>query len=155
METGKFYFIANEYYVKFENCGLLGNKDIGTEKHGRPCFYCFRTDTFCWMIPISSKVEKYEKLYKEKMKRYKGKFDGIRFGYVNGEKRAFLVQNLCPVTEQYVEKKYRINRDTVDVVIDPKLAKELNSIVKKVLRLYKQGIKIVMTDLDQILDGLK
>ena len=42
------------------------------------------------MIPISSRIEKYEKLYNEKMQRYNGHFDGIRFGYVNGKKILFL-----------------------------------------------------------------
>ena len=154
MEVGKFYFIKNEYYAKFESYGVIGNKDIGDEKHGRPCFYCLQAENCYWMIPISSKVGKYEALYDEKMKRYKGNFDGIRFGYVNGEKRAFLIQNLCPVTDQYVEGKYKVNKNTIDVTIDTDLEKELSSIVRKVLRLYKKGIKIVLTDLDRIIEKL-
>ena len=54
------------------------------------------------MIPISSQIEKYKKLYDEKMLRYKGNFDGIRFGFVNGQERAFLIQNVCPVTDKYI-----------------------------------------------------
>ena len=132
----------------------MGNKEFDNGAHGRPCFYCFKLDGYCWMIPISSKVDKYEKLYNEKMSRYKGKFDGIRFGYVNGEKRAFLIQNLCPVTEEYIDKKYKINNDTIDVTISVELEEELNRIIRKVIRLYKKGIKIVLTDLDKILEEL-
>lgn len=64
------------------------------------------------MIPISSKVDKYKKLYTEKQERYKGNFDGIRFGFVNAKERAFLIQNACPVIEKYIDSEYRIENNT-------------------------------------------
>lgn len=156
METGYFYFIKDEYYEKFKNCGLMENKeDAILGKHGRPCYYCYEKDGLCWLIPISSRIEKYRKLYAEKMTRYNGKFDGIRFGYVNGRETAFLIQNLCPVTADYIASEYRISKNAVRVTIDRKLSEELNSIVRKALRLYfDRGVKIVLTDLDTILSGL-
>ena len=108
MITGNFYYISDDYYEKFKNCGLMGNKAEDEEgKHGRPCFYCFRQDDLYWMVPISSQIEKYKKLYHEKMERYNGKFDGIRFGYVNAQERAFLIQNMCPVTDKYIKNEYQ------------------------------------------------
>ena len=152
MVTGNFYYLKDSYYTRYSNCNLIGNKENdGDGKHDRPCFYCFEKDGMYWMIPISSQIDKYEKLYSEKMQRYNGKFDGIRFGYVNGKKRAFLIQNMCPVTLEYIEKEYRIEKDTRPVRIDEKLAKELNAIVRKVLRFYSRGIKLILTDLDTIL----
>lgn len=157
MITGNFYYINDEYYEKFDGCGLMGNKDEDEfGKHGRPCFYCFKQDGLYWMIPISSKVDKYKKLYDEKMERYNGNFDGIRFGYVNAKKRAFLIQNACPVVDKYIDSEYRIENNTRPVTIDTTLSKELNGIMRKVIRLYKnKGIKIILTDLDTILNGLK
>lgn len=156
MVTGNFYYINNDYYEKFPNCGLMGNKNEDEfGKHGRPCFYCFEQDGFYWMIPISSKVDKYKKLYDEKQERYNGNFDGIRFGFVNAKERAFLIQNACPALEKYIESEYRIENNTRPVIIDSDLAKELNGIMRKVLRLYNnKGIKIILTDLDTILKGL-
>ena len=157
MVTGNFYYINNDYYEKFQNCGLMGNKDEDEfGKHGRPCFYCFKDDGFCWMIPISSKVSKYKELYNNKQKRYNGNFDGIRFGFVNAKERAFLIQNACPVLEKYIDSEYRIENNTRPVTIDSDFAKELNGIMRKVLRLYKnKGIKIILTDLDTILKELE
>lgn len=155
MITGNFYYISDDYYKKFPNCNLMGNKvtdDFG--KHGRPCFYCFEFEGLYWMVPISSRIEKYEELYARKMQRYNGSFDGIRFGYVNGEKRAFLIQNVCPVTSNYIESEYRVDRNRIPVTIDRNLSRELNGIVRKVVRLYKRGIKITLTDLDTILSEL-
>lgn len=151
LETGKFYFIKDNYYEKFNNCNLIGNKVINGEHRGRPCFYCCEIKGYYWMIPISSKVDKYETIYNEKIRRYNGNFDGIRFGYVNGEKRAFLIQNICPITEEYIDCIYRIQNNTRDVTINNELAEELRKITRKVLRLYDKGIKIVLTDLDKIL----
>lgn len=155
MNTGCFYFIKDEYYERFPECGLMGNKDADEEgAHGRPCFYCFVEEGYFWMVPISSKTEKYLELYEDKKKRYK-EYDGLRFGYVNGKYRAFLIQNVCPVSERYVECQYMIEKNTVPVTINDKLSAEINGIVRKVIRLNKRGIQIVLTNLDYILNELK
>lgn len=91
MNTGNFYFIEDEYYKRFPNCGLMGNKDSDEDGvHGRPCFYCFQMNEYFGMVSISSNTEKYKRIYEGKIKRYK-EYDGLRFGYVNGQYRAFLI----------------------------------------------------------------
>ena len=151
LNTGNFYFIKDQYYERFPQCGLMGNKDADERgAHGRPCFYCFEADGYFWMVPISSKTSKYEALYEEKKKRYK-EYDGLRFGYVNGQYRAFLIQNVCPVTKEYIDCQYMIENNTVPVTVNKKLSAEINSLVRKVIRLNKKGIRIVLTNLDYIL----
>lgn len=155
MISGRFYYISDEYYEKFSNCNLMGNKDADENgEHGRPCFYCFEHEKYFWMIPISSQIDKFTDLYNEKMIRYNGNYDGIRFGYVNGELRAFLIQNLCPVSSKYIESEYRVNKQTVPVTINENLSRELNGIVRKVLRFHKKGIRLTLTKLDIILNEL-
>ena len=89
----------------------MGNKDSDEAGvHGRPCCYCFEMDGYFWMVPISSKTEKYKRIYEEKKKRYK-EYDGLRFGYVNGKYRAFLIQNVCPVSEEYIDRQYMIENN--------------------------------------------
>ena len=106
------------------------------------------------MVPISSKTEKYKRLYEEKKNRYK-EYDGLRFGYVNGKYRAFLIQNVCPVSEEYIDCQYMIENNTVPVTINGKLAAEINGIVRKVIRLNKRGVRIVLTNINHILNELK
>lgn len=155
MEQGKFYYITDEYYEKFYEHGIMGNKDEDEYgKHGRPCFYCFKSDDFYWMIPVSSKLSKYEELFKKKKMKYPN-YDGIRFGYVNGKKRAFLLQNICPITEQYIACEYMTNNNTVPVTVSDATARELNGIARKIIRFYRKGTKIVLTDLDYIINELK
>ena len=130
---------------KYENC---------VEGHRRPCYYCFKYENFYWMIPISSQIEKYEKIYNKKVNKYPN-YDGIRFGYVNGKKRAFLIQNICPVTEKYIDEIYTIEKGETIVTIAPELCSELNKIARKAIRLNEVGIRIVLTDLTHIIGELE
>ncbi len=96
------------------------------------------------MIPISSKVEKYERVYQKAIDRY-GFCDGISFGYILGDKKAFLVQNMLPITDKYITNIY-INKNTSNPVVIPRrLQSELNAKIRKAVRLYRRGIKIVLT----------
>ena len=99
MQSGNFYFVKDEFYEKFPNCGLMANGVSDEEgKHGRPCFYAKQIEKFFWLIPISSRVEKYQKIYEEKISKYPN-YDGIKFGYVNGKKRAF-----CKIVKHMLQK---------------------------------------------------
>lgn len=154
MTQGNFYYLTNEYYERFKDCGIMKNKDedeLG--KHGRPCYYCFVSDGFYWMIPISSQVEKYKTIFNDKIKKYPN-YDGIRFGFVNGQERAFLLQNICPTTDKYIECEYKIEKNSVSVKVSESLAKELNGVARKIIRLHKKGIKIVLSNLTYIIDEL-
>ena len=152
MTKGRFYFLSEEYYTRFHDCNLMGNKedDARGKQHGRPCLYMFldaRTGLY-WMIPISSKIEKYEKIYNKNIAKY-GRCDFIVFAEVLGRNSAFLIQNMCPVTEKYIDSKYldRFNKH-VGIVNDAQ--KTINSKAKKVLRLVRQGRKLVFSDVMKI-----
>ena len=156
MEENRFYFIKDEFYKRFQNCGLMANNPTDeTGKHGRPCFYAKRIENIIWLIPISSKIEKYTRIYDEKISRYKKNYDGIIFGYVNGKKRAFLVQNIFPVTENYIDEMYMLNNSTIPATVNKKISEALKKSAEKVVRLNKQGIKISITNINKILEGLK
>ena len=119
---------------------------INGKPHGRPCYYAFKeTDlNIYWMVPISSKIEKYQVEYKKSIDKYR-LCDGICFGYILGEKKAFLVQNMFPVTDKYITNIYIDKNSSIPVSIPPKLQSELNAKVRKALRLYRKGTKIILT----------
>jgi hypothetical protein len=151
MVEGTFYFIKNEYFLEFNDKNLMKNKEIINGKlHERPCYYSYLDikTGLMWFIPISSQVSKYENIYNKKiLKSPKHKCDTIVFGYVLGEKKAFLIQNMCPVTAKYINNEY-IDKATNDpVFINDNLKKELNSKAKKILGLTKQGFdKLIFPD---------
>lgn len=66
----------------------------------------------------------------------------------------FYIQNVCPVTEEYIDCQYMIENNTVPVTINDKLSAEINGIVRKVVRLNKRGVRIVLTDINHILNEL-
>ncbi len=144
-----FYFVKDEFYNALPNCYLMANKGGGAEKGGRPCHYCFKYEDWFWMVPISSQVEKYRRIYEDKIER-RGQCDTIRFGYVNGEERAFLIQNCFPVTEQYIDTEYTIQNGTVPVTISANLSDKLDKLMRKVIRMYHKGIILPLTKIDEI-----
>lgn len=150
MEKGCFYFISDEYFDKFRKENLMTNKEIiHGEIHNRPCYYAFQDDVekrIFWMIPVSSKIEKYSAEYNKSMEKY-NMCDTISFGYLKGERNAFLLQNMCPITCKYILNQYLYADSKLPVHIPNDLKKELNAKARKILRLAEKGKKLTFTNL--------
>ena len=75
------------------------------------------------------------------------------FGDVANTYSAFLIQNMFPVTKEYVESQYIKNK--VPIRLSNKLQMEIIYKANKVLNLYKHGMKnIVFPNIDKILEQL-
>ena len=144
--------IANQYFIDFPDDKLTQNKEeINGKPHDRPCFYAFKdegTDLY-WMIPFSSQVKKFKVYYNSKIARY-GKCDTIAFGEVLGFKKAFLIQNMCPITEKYIKNEYIDARASIPVKIDGRFEAELICKAKRVLALQRKGINLIFPDVLKI-----
>lgn len=105
-------------------------------------FYAFTNDNFIyWVILISSKVQKFEDLYSKKKEKY-GRCDTIDFCDVLGRRRAFLIQNMCPITQKYILNEY-IDPIQGSVAIDSISETRIISKAKKVLALQRKGCKLI------------
>ncbi|WP_371381854.1 type III toxin-antitoxin system CptIN family toxin [Sporomusa aerivorans] len=138
---GTFYFITDKYFTDFPDDKLMTNKEyVNGKPHNRPCYYTFKdkANPIYWVIPISSQISKFQGIYNKKVSQ-KGICDTIVFGYVLGEKKAFLIQNMCPVTDEYINNQYLDAASGNPVSISTKLSKEIEDKAKKVLMLYKRG----------------
>lgn len=147
LENGKFYFIKDNYFKIVNDKSLLLNKDNGNK---RPCYYCIRDDNnkgIYWLIPISSKVDKYKEIYEYKLYKY-GKVDTLVFGKVNNDLKAFLIQNMFPITVKYIAEKYV--RNNMDVEITYTLKKEIDIKAKFILSLAERGKNVLFTDIIRI-----
>lgn len=115
------------------------------------CFYAFRDEKtgLFWMIPFSSQIGKFRGYYNFKIQRY-GKCDTIALGEVLGYEKAFLIQNMCPVTEKYIKNEYIDSRACVPVRIDGRFEKELIAKAKRVLALQRKGINLIFPDVIKI-----
>ncbi len=146
MQSGRFYYIEDKYFIEFPDTMLMQNKEmINGQAHNRPCFYAFQDSNtlLYWMIPISSRVNKFRGYYNKKVAQY-GSCDTIVFGELLGHEKAFLIQNMCPITEIYIKNEYVSSN--VPVRIDGILEKELISKAKKVLALQRKGIHLIFPD---------
>lgn len=156
MNAGRFYYIKDQYFIDFPDDKLMRNKEnVNGQPHDRHCFYAFRDSStgLYWMIPFSSQVDKFRGYYNSKIVRY-GRCDTIAFGEVLGFEKAFLIQNMCPVTEKYIKNEYIDGRTSVPVRIDGRFEAELIGKAKKVLALQRKGIKLIFPDVLKIEEAL-
>ena len=96
-EENRFLYM-NEPYLK-------GNKE-----GNRPCYYCFEDSVtgLYWMIPLSSRIDKYKKIMDNKKKAGKP-CDIIHIVKLDDDREsAFLIQDMFPITEEYIEREYTI-----------------------------------------------
>ena len=156
INIGCFYFIKDSFFDIIDDSELMQNKENGNK---RPCYYCFKSKTYddiIWFIPVSTKIEKYQKIYNYKIQKQirlekKPSIDTIVFGNVANTYSVFLIQNMFPVTKKYVESQYIKNK--VAIRLSNKLQKEVIYKANKVLNLYNHGMKnIIFPNVDKILE---
>ena len=155
INVGYFYFIKDDFFEKVTDPELMKNKENGNK---RPCYFCFKSKEYnniIWFIPVSTKTEKYEKIYNKKIQKQikLGKnpsIDTIVFGNIANTYSAFLIQNMFPTTEKYIDSQYIKNK--VPIRLSNELQNEVISKATKVLVLYNSGMKrIVFPNIDNIL----
>ena len=158
IDVGYFYFIKDSFFNIMDDPELMKNKESGNK---RPCYYCIKSkkyDNIIWFIPVSTKIEKYKKVYDSKIQKQikLGKnpsVDTIVFGNIANTYSAFLIQNMFPVTLDYIESQYIKNK--VPIKVSNQLQTEIIYKSNKVLNLYNHGMKnIVFPDIDRILEKL-
>ena len=125
----------------------MANKEqIGNELHNRPCFYAFEDENhngLFWLVPLSSKIDKYKRIYDKKVSKYHF-CDTIVIGNFLGNTTAFLIQNRCPATEKYISNEYL--RDNLPAAIASNLEAEIYSKAKRVLALQRSGHRLIFPD---------
>ena len=151
MNKGNFYFLNDQYFYDFPDEKLMTNKEIiGGKIHDRPCFLTFQDPAtkLYWMIPFSSRVDKFKEVYQKKIIKSK-RCDTIVFGEVLGYEKAFLIQNMCPATKKYIKNEY-IDSKNIPVKIDGALENKILLKAKKVLALQRKGVNLIFPDVLKI-----
>ena len=151
VENGKFYFIKDKFFDIFKGYKLMENKENGNK---RPCYFCFcdpENEEIIWFVPISSKVDKYKAIYENKKKTRKKVYNFV-FGKVLGKEKAFLIQNIFPTTEKYIESKYQNKMQ--DVKITETLKQEIIETSMNVIKLAGKGINIPFYDIIEMKNTL-
>lgn len=148
MKLGHFYYLTDQYFIDFPDPYLMRNKEnIEGQAHDRPCFYAFQDKStgLFWMIPFTSQVSKFRKYYNDKMNKYH-RCDTIAFGEILGHEKAFLIQNMCPVSSKYIKNEYIDSNSLHPVRVDGAFEKELIEKASRVLLLQRKGTKLIFPD---------
>ena len=146
IDVGYFYFIKDSFFDIIDDSELMKNKENGNK---RPCYYCIKdrkNKEIIWFVPISTKYEKYKELYEtKKNKSGKRPVYNFVFGNVLGKKAVFLIQNIFPTTEKYIENKY-VNSN-IDVEIPTTVRDNVIITSLRVVELAERGINIPFYDI--------
>lgn len=127
--------------------------------NARPCLVAFQDknmNDIYWCIPISSQVEKYDSIYKKKIQNQinKGiknpKCDTICFGNVLGKRRAFLIQNMFPVSKEYISNIYVVKENQKKVQVSENIKNDIIIHAKKALKAAKRNPEILYTDVNKL-----
>ena len=145
--------VINGFYVLKDNFfELVNDPFLKDNKHGnRPFYYCLKEEDslteMYWMIPLSSKIEKYSHIITEKELRNKPT-DGLYICELpNNRKSVFLIQDMFPVLERFVERDYTLGSNHLLLVKEHDIS-TINKKAKRVIKLIKRGIKLTPTSPD-------
>lgn len=143
---GYAYHIKDSYFEFVQDTNLMQNKEQGNY---RPTLYCIKDDNvdLYWMVPITSQYEKFSSI-REKILKSGKPCRGIILGKFDGQDAAFLIQNMFPVTEEYIDHIHTRNGNPVPV--NRELQKVIRKNVKKLLVLNDKGIKVTFTDISRL-----
>ena len=149
VQTGYLYHIKDEFFDKINDKSLMTNHENG---HARPTYFTIKDKDILWFIPLSSKVEKYNKIVDNKMKRY-GRCDTILIREVLGKDAAILLQNAFPTLEKYIDHPHLLENGKPAKVVET-LKEEILQNFEYLLKLKSKGVNLFFTDIDKIKEKL-
>ena len=144
--AGNMYFIEDSFFDLINDPYL--KKDYSQTK--RPHYYAFRDikTSLYWLVPCSSKVEKFEKIIESKRARHR-RTDTIQIVTILDKKAVLLFQDMFPVTEKYIKEQYIKGGQAVRIE-NPRVVKELERVAKNTIVMLHRGVKFTPTQPDAV-----
>ena len=145
-QAGYVYHIKDEYFEKVNDPMLMQNKENGTY---RPTFYCIKDEktSLLWMVPLSSRIDKFQVIHDRQVQKY-GRCITIILGEFDGKRAAFLLQNMFPLTEYYLDHIHTRNNNPIPV--KHSIHHEINTNIKRIRQLHAKGKKVVFPDITRL-----
>lgn len=144
MKKHGFYIVKDEFFTMVKEPYLKTNKG-----GNRPHYYCFAdgNNGIYWLIPLSSRIEKYQKIVDRREASGKS-CDIIHIAKMDdGKESVFLIQDMFPITEEYVDREYTIAGRQL-MVTSERVSREIEKKARKVLGMLKRGVKFTPTQPD-------
>ncbi|MDR1616861.1 MAG: hypothetical protein LBR98_07615 [Syntrophomonadaceae bacterium] len=146
VKPGYVYHIKDIYFNIAKDDRLMRNYENGSY---RPAYFCIKDEktSLLWVIPMSSRVEKYEMYIQKDINRY-GECLKIVTGKYAGINAVFLLQNMFPILPKYIDHIHLIKNNPVPV--DTRLQTIIARNFRELLRLHRKGVKIVFPDITRL-----
>lgn len=144
VQTGYIYHIKDEFFKKVNDKGLMSNHESG---HARPTYFTIKDKDILWFIPLSSKIDKYQKIIDQKVQKY-GNCRTIMIRKIANKDSAILLQNAFPILEKYIDHPHMLNGKPLKVV--NVLKNEILDNFKYMIASKKMGLNLFFTDIDKI-----
>ena len=142
--AGNMYFVSNDFFDLIQDPHLKRNY----EATKRPHYYAFKdmSTSLYWLVPCSSKVEKFERIIEAK-KAKKRSSDTIQIVNIFGKKSVLLFQDMFPITEKYISEQYYKGGQPVRIT-NPKIVKDLELLARQTIIMLHKGVKFTPTQPD-------
>jgi hypothetical protein len=146
IKPGYVYHIKDSYFDTARDDKLMRNHEGGAY---RPTYFCVKDEKtgLLWVIPMSSRVEKYRAIADRDRERY-GKCLKLVFGEYANRDNVFLFQNMFPILSKYIDHVHLIQQNPVPA--SQRLQTLLDRNFREVLRMYRRGAKIVFPDIARL-----
>ncbi|HJC04979.1 MAG TPA: hypothetical protein H9704_02300 [Candidatus Enterocloster excrementipullorum] len=144
--SGYLYFVSNDFFVKIQDPYLK----INYENTKRPHYFALKdkhTELY-WLVPCSSKVEKFERLLQKKREQHKPT-DTIKIVRIFGRETVLLFQGMFPVIDKYIDGQYSKGGQPVRIA-NPKIIQEMEKNAKKIINLLHRGVRFTPTQPDAV-----
>lgn len=144
IKTGYLYHIKDEYFDVVNDDSLMQNHEKGKK---RPTYFTIKDKEILWFIPISSKIDKYQRIIDKKVERY-GVCNTIIIRKIADNDAAILLQNAFPTLEKYIDHVHTV--DGVPLSAPTDLQNEIKRLFKNMIGLKKRGTDLFFTDIDTL-----
>ena len=146
IKPGYVYHIKDVYFDIANDDKLMRNHEGGAY---RPTYFCVKDSKtgLLWVIPMSSRVEKYTRYVQKDIDRY-GECIKIIIGEYANVNAAFLLQNMFPILSKYISHIHTIKQNPVPV--NTRLQIIINRNFREILRLHRKGVRIVFPDISRL-----
>jgi len=144
IREGSLYFVSDDFFR------LVNDPELKTEYEStkRPHFFAIKDEktSLIWLVPLSSKVEKFQAIIDKKTAEGKPS-DVIQIVKIQGQKSVVLFANMFPVSEKYILNQY-VRAGVPVYMADPKKVEHLKQLAEKFITKLKLGVKFAHSQPD-------
>ena len=144
IKTGYLYHIKEEFFHRVNDESLMSNHERGKQ---RPTYFTIKDKDVLWFIPLSSKVDKYQKIVEQKIKKY-GFCNTILIRKIGNRDSVILLQNAFPTLEKYIDHIH--TKAGKPLIVPPTLQNDILDNFKYMLEVKNRGRSLFFSDIDRL-----